>query len=123
MNTKYIADLKLIEDIIYIAVNTFIGIHECLVLQLSAQKSQGLFLQYFQSYSPFTLKTSEKLLGSSGHKQFQIRTFSVKSIETTIACRRCRWIGHILRKDQGSIAKVSVEWKPEGHRKRGRPRM
>ena len=42
---------------------------------------------------------------------------------TTIARRRWRWIGHILRKDQGSIPRVAVEWKPEGHRKRGRPKM
>ena len=40
-----------------------------------------------------------------------------------MACRRWRWIGHILRKDQGSIPRVAVEWKPEGHRKRGRLRM
>ena len=47
-----------------------------------------------------------------------------ESIETTIARRRLRWIGHnILRKVQGSIPRVAVEWKPEGHRKRGRPRM
>ena len=46
-----------------------------------------------------------------------------ESIETTIARRRWRWIGHILRKDQGSIPGVAVEWRPEGHRKRGRPRM
>ena len=46
-----------------------------------------------------------------------------ESIATTIARKRWRWIGHILRKDQGSIPKVAVEWKPEGHRKRGRPRM
>ena len=26
-------------------------------------------------------------------------------------------------KDQGSIPRVAVEWKLEGHRKRGRPRM
>ena len=45
-----------------------------------------------------------------------------ESIETTIASSRWRWIGHILRKDQGSILRVAVEWKPEGHRKRGRPR-
>ena len=28
-----------------------------------------------------------------------------------------------MRKDQGSIPRVAVEWKPEGHRKRGHPRM
>ena len=46
-----------------------------------------------------------------------------EGIETTIARRRWRWIGHILHKDQGSIPTGAVEWKPEGHRKRGRPRM
>ena len=49
--------------------------------------------------------------------------YQQESIETTIARRRWRWIGHILRKDQGSIPRVAVEWKPEGHRKRGRPKM
>ena len=35
-----------------------------------------------------------------------------ESIGTTIARRRWRWIGHILlRKDQGSIPRVAVEWK------------
>ena len=46
-----------------------------------------------------------------------------ESIETTIAHRRWRWIGHVLHNDQGSIPRVAVEWKPEGHRKRRRPRM
>ena len=49
--------------------------------------------------------------------------YQQESIETTIARRRWIWIGHILRKDQGSIPRVAVEWKPEGHRKRGRPKM
>ena len=44
-----------------------------------------------------------------------------ESIEITIARRR--WIGHILRKNQGYIPRVAVEWKPEGHKKRRRPRM
>ena len=46
-----------------------------------------------------------------------------ESIETIIARTRWRWIGHILRKDQGCIPRVAVEWKPERRRKRGRPRM
>ena len=46
-----------------------------------------------------------------------------ESIEIIIARRRWRWIGNILRKDQSSIPRVAVEWKPEGRRKRGRPRM
>ena len=45
------------------------------------------------------------------------------SIQITIARRRWRWVGHVLRIDQGSIPRVAVGWKSEGHRKRGRPRM
>ena len=40
-----------------------------------------------------------------------------ESMEITIARRRWRWIGHILRKHQGSIPGLAVEWKPEGHSK------
>ena len=46
-----------------------------------------------------------------------------ESIDTTIARRRWKWIGHILRKDQGSIPRVAVGRKPEGGRKRRLPRM
>ena len=49
--------------------------------------------------------------------------FNNHFIEITIARTRWRWIGNILRKDQGSIPRVAVEWKPEGHRKCGHPRM
>ncbi|RUS71310.1 hypothetical protein EGW08_020929 [Elysia chlorotica] len=33
-----------------------------------------------------------------------------------------RWIGHVLRKEQDAIPRVAVQWRPEGHRKRGRPK-
>ena len=33
------------------------------------------------------------------------------------------YLKYKLRKDQSSILRVSVEWKPEGLRKRRRPRM
>ena len=42
--------------------------------------------------------------------------------ETIITRKRCRWIGHVLRKDANSITKVSIHWTPEGKRKRGRPK-
>ena len=51
------------------------------------------------------------------------RSMTYESIQITIERRRWRWIGHRLRKDQGSTPRVAVEWKPEGHRERGRPRM
>ncbi|KAK3777703.1 hypothetical protein RRG08_021813 [Elysia crispata] len=43
-------------------------------------------------------------------------------METIIIRRRWRWIGHVLRKKQDAIPRVAVQWRPEGHRKRGRPK-
>ncbi|KAK3791103.1 hypothetical protein RRG08_010504 [Elysia crispata] len=43
-------------------------------------------------------------------------------METIIIRRRWRWIGHVLRKEQDAIPRVAVQWRPEGHRKRGRPK-
>ena len=37
--------------------------------------------------------------------------------------RKWTWIGHILRKDSGDVAKESLFWTPEGKRQRGRPRI
>jgi hypothetical protein len=36
--------------------------------------------------------------------------------------RKFRWIGHTLRKEDGEIPKAALLWKPQGNRKRGRPR-
>ncbi|KAL9973929.1 hypothetical protein ACROYT_G020450 [Oculina patagonica] len=36
--------------------------------------------------------------------------------------RKWRWIGHVLRKDSGDVAKEGLFWTPEGKRARGRPR-
>ena len=43
-------------------------------------------------------------------------------METIITRKRWRWIGHVLRKDAGSITKVAIHWTPEGKQKRGRPK-
>ncbi|KAK3737837.1 hypothetical protein RRG08_063243 [Elysia crispata] len=45
-----------------------------------------------------------------------------ETMETIIIRRRWRWIGHVLRKEQDAIPRVAVQWRPEGHRKRGRPK-
>ncbi|KAK3764893.1 hypothetical protein RRG08_025414 [Elysia crispata] len=45
-----------------------------------------------------------------------------ETMETIIIRRRWRWIGHVLRKEQYAIPRVAVQWRPEGHRKRGRPK-
>ena len=81
----------------------------------------------YQNYHPFTLKIFGKIVRILWPQiisnQDLFDECQQESIKTTIARRRWIWIGHILRKDQGSIPRVAVEWKPEGHRKRGRPRM
>ena len=40
-----------------------------------------------------------------------------------ITRRKWTWIGHVLRKDSGDVAKESLFWTPEGKRQRGRPRI
>jgi ribosomal 50S subunit-associated protein YjgA (DUF615 family) len=34
--------------------------------------------------------------------------------------RKFRWIGHTLRKEDGEISKATLQWNPQGSRKRGR---
>ena len=41
---------------------------------------------------------------------------------TIIKRKRWRWIGHILRREEGNISKTALHWTPEGKRKRGRPK-
>ncbi|XP_054282434.1 uncharacterized protein LOC128999782 [Macrosteles quadrilineatus] len=36
--------------------------------------------------------------------------------------RKWRWIGHILRQPQDTVARQALEWNPQGNRRRGRPR-
>ena len=45
-----------------------------------------------------------------------------KPLSETIRERRWRFIGHILRRDQRSHVRVALIWKPEGKRRRGRPK-
>ena len=40
-----------------------------------------------------------------------------------ITRRKWTWIGHVLRKDSGDVAKESLFWTPEGKRQRERPRI
>ncbi|KAJ8273600.1 hypothetical protein GJAV_G00103460 [Gymnothorax javanicus] len=44
------------------------------------------------------------------------------TITTQICRRRWRFIGHIHRKDCTDRCSISLEWRPEGKRKRGHPR-
>ena len=45
-----------------------------------------------------------------------------KAIEKQILERKWRWIGHTLRKDTNNRTRQSLEWNPQGKRRRGRPK-
>jgi hypothetical protein len=45
-----------------------------------------------------------------------------KPIEIQIKRRKWKWIGHTLRKETGAIEKTSLDWNPQGCRRRGRPK-
>ena len=51
-----------------------------------------------------------------------LRQTKQEDIRTIITRRRWRWIGHVMRKANGNIARVAVHWTPEGKRSRGRPK-
>ena len=42
-------------------------------------------------------------------------------IELELKKRAWRWIGHTLRREDNNIARVALEWNPQGKRRRGRP--
>ena len=43
-------------------------------------------------------------------------------METIIARKRWRWIGHVLRKDANSVTKDAIHWTQEGKRKCSQPK-
>jgi hypothetical protein len=45
-----------------------------------------------------------------------------KNIIHEIKHRRLKWLGHVLRMEQGRIPKTSLQWTPVGKRKPGRPK-
>ena len=47
----------------------------------------------------------------------------MKPIGEEIKAKRWKWIGHTLRRPATSTARQALTWNPQGHRKRGRPRM
>jgi hypothetical protein len=45
-----------------------------------------------------------------------------KTIENQIKSRKWNWIGHTLHKEIGAIEKTALDWNPQGHRRRDRPK-
>ena len=56
--------------------------------------------------------SNENLLERTGERR----------VEIDVKQRRWRWIGHILRRPKDSIARIALNWNPQGKRKRGRPK-
>jgi len=50
------------------------------------------------------------------------RNTQQKPIENQIKRRKWNWIGHTLRREVGAIQKTSLDWNPQGYRRRGRPK-
>jgi len=48
--------------------------------------------------------------------------FPEEKIENEIKKRKCRWIGHTLRKPPETVTRQAITWNPSGKRRRGRPR-
>ena len=46
----------------------------------------------------------------------------IGDINMEIKCRRWRYLGHVLRREEDSIVRRSVKWAPPGKRRPGRPR-
>jgi hypothetical protein len=44
-----------------------------------------------------------------------------EAIENQIKIRKWNCIGHTLRKEAGAIEKTSLDWNPQGYRRRSRP--
>ena len=45
------------------------------------------------------------------------------SMGTTIMRRRCKWIGHVMRREQDNITPTALHWTPEGRHRQGRPKI
>ncbi|XP_033103187.1 uncharacterized protein LOC117105993 [Anneissia japonica] len=50
-----------------------------------------------------------------------LKRADTQPISKEIRCRKWKWLGHILRKDQGDDCNIALTWAPEGKRRRGRP--
>ena len=51
-----------------------------------------------------------------------LRWIKQEDIRTLVNRRRWRWIGHVMRKASNNIARIAMQWTPEGKRSRGRPK-
>jgi hypothetical protein len=49
-------------------------------------------------------------------------TTGEKPLELQVKKRKWKWIGYTIRKDENVVERFALDWKPQGRRKRGRPK-
>ena len=52
-----------------------------------------------------------------------LKSCNMEPISACVKRRRSRWLGHVLRLPNDSLARVALRWTPQGMRKRGRPKI
>ena len=52
-----------------------------------------------------------------------LKSCNMEPISACVRRRRLRWLGHVLRLPNNSLARVALRWTPQGKRKRGRPKI
>ena len=48
---------------------------------------------------------------------------NMEPISACVRRRRLRWLGHVLRLPNNSLARVTLRWTPQGKRKRDKPKI
>ena len=52
-----------------------------------------------------------------------LKSCNMEPISACVRRRRLRWLCHVLRLPNNSLARVALRWTPQGKRKRGRPKI
>ncbi|CAC5377924.1 unnamed protein product [Mytilus coruscus] len=69
------------------------------------------------------LRTNTKIrIFNSNVKSILLYGTRQEPMERTVTTRRWKWIGHTLRKNKTNVNRQALDWNPQGHRKRGRPK-
>ena len=98
------------------------------------KKANGLFFQLYPVWRNHNISKGLKIrLFNTNVKSLLLyadkitneelwRITKQKPIEIQIKRRKWNWIGHTLCKEAGAIEKTTLEWNPQGYRRRGRPK-
>jgi hypothetical protein len=79
------------------------------------------------SYRSLSINASEKFYAHSGRSRYQTTTCGQEptKIRSDLEIRRRKWgwLGHTLRKPPNEMARLALDWNPQGGRRRGRPKF